>query len=55
LTKDQLIDEKKKLKTILKEKPNMSNHELKKHRGDPVISAFHPLKYFGSISEKMDE
>ena len=27
----------------------------KNHRGDPVISKFHPLRYFGSISEKIDD
>lgn len=45
---------KKKLKAIKREQPNISNHELKKHRGEPAISLYHPLKYFGSISEKME-
>ncbi len=45
---------KKVLKKIKREQPNISNHELKKHRGEPSIALYHPLKYFGSISEKME-
>lgn len=37
-----------------KDNPSITNHELKKYRGDPVIANHHPLKYFGAISEKMD-
>ncbi len=28
---------------------------IKAFRGDPVISKMHPLRYFGSISEKIDD
>lgn len=45
---------KKKLKKVKRDQPNISNHDLKKHRGEPSISLYHPLKYFGSISEKME-
>lgn len=34
----------------------MSKTEIiKAYRGDPVISKMHPLRYFGSISEKIDD
>jgi hypothetical protein len=34
----------------------MTKHEIiKGYRGDPVISKMHPLRYFGSISEKIDD
>jgi len=44
------------MKKIHKEYPTMPKAEIyKKHRGDPTISKFHPLHYFGSISEKIDD
>ena len=33
---------KKVLKKVKRENPNISNHELKKYRGDPAISLYHP-------------
>lgn len=46
---------KKVLKKMKRENPSISNNELKKNKGDPVMSKYHPLKYFGAISEKMDQ
>jgi DNA-directed RNA polymerase I subunit RPA1 len=44
------------MKAFHKENPTVSKAEIyKKHRGDPVISKYHPLRYFGSISEKIDD
>jgi DNA-directed RNA polymerase I subunit RPA1 len=46
----------KAMKVFHKEHPTVSKAEIyKKHRGDPVISKYHPLRYFGSISEKIDD
>jgi DNA-directed RNA polymerase I subunit RPA1 len=39
-------------KTIKKANPGMSNREAIQASSDPVLSSFHPLKYFGTISEK---
>lgn len=46
---------KKQIKKIHKENPNLSKSQLMKYQADPVISKFHPQKYFGAISESMDE
>ena len=44
------------MKKIHKDKPQMPKADIyKNHRGDPVISKLHPLRYFGSISEKIDD
>jgi DNA-directed RNA polymerase I subunit RPA1 len=44
------------MKKYHKEHPTVSKAEIyKSQRGDPVISKFHPLRYFGSISEKIDD
>lgn len=43
------------LKIIKRDNPGISKTELKKFKGDPVISALHPQIYFGSISEKMEQ
>ena len=49
-------DIRKAMKAFHKENPTVSKAEIyKKHRGDPVISRYHPLRYFGSISEKIDD
>ena len=46
----------KQMKRINKEKPQLSKNEImKSFRGDPVISKMHPLRYFGAISEKIDD
>jgi len=44
------------MKRIYKENPQMTRNDIiKGYRGDPVISKMHPLRYFGSISEKIDD
>jgi hypothetical protein len=44
------------MKRIKKENPQMTKTDIiKAYRGDPVISKMHPLRYFGSISEKIDD
>lgn len=49
-------DTRKQMKKYHKEHPTVSKAEIyKSQRGDPVISKFHPLRYFGSISEKIDD
>jgi hypothetical protein len=49
-------DVRKAMKKFHIENPTISKAEiLKNHRGDPTISKYHPLRYFGSISEKIDE
>ena len=45
----------KELKILKKENPSITKAELKKQQGDPVLSIYHPLKFFGSISETMEE
>jgi len=46
----------KQMKKVKKENPMMTKAEIyKTHRGDPVISKLHPQRYFGSISEKIDD
>ena len=46
----------KQLHRFRKENPLIPKSEaIKKHKGDPVIANYHPLRYFGSISEKIDE
>jgi len=39
-------------KAIRKQRPDISNREALELSSDPLISMFHPQKYFGSISEK---
>ena len=39
-------------KAIKKQRPDISNREALQLAADPLISMFHPQKYFGSISEK---
>ena len=46
---------KKAMKKILNENPTISKNKLKMLSGDPVIAKCHPLKYFGAISEIMDD
>lgn len=46
---------KKNLKKIKRDHPSISKRDLMRQKGDPAISLYHPLKYFGSISEKMEE
>jgi DNA-directed RNA polymerase I subunit RPA1 len=43
----------KQAKALKKLNPEISNTEALHRSGDPIISKFHPLKYFGAISEKM--
>lgn len=44
------------MKKVKKDNPTMSTAEIyRNHRGDPVNSKYHPLKYFGAISEKLDD
>jgi hypothetical protein len=44
------------MKRIKQANPTFTKAEIyKNYRGDPVISKYHPLKYFGSISEKIDD
>ncbi len=46
----------KHMKVVRQEQPTMSKAEIyKNHRGDPTLSNFHPLRYFGSISEKIED
>ena len=46
----------KQMKQIKKENPQLSKNEIiSAFRGDPVISKLHPLRYFGAISEKIDD
>jgi biotin-(acetyl-CoA carboxylase) ligase len=46
----------KEMKRVHKENPQMTKEEIyKNHRGDPVIAKFHPQRYFGAISEKIDD
>lgn len=46
----------KAMKRIQKENPALTKTEIiKNHRGDPSISKYHPLRYFGAISEKIDD
>jgi hypothetical protein len=46
---------KKNLKKIKRENPGIKKRELMRSKGEPAISLYHPLRYFGSISEKMEE
>jgi DNA-directed RNA polymerase I subunit RPA1 len=47
---------KKQMKKVRSENPAISKAELyKNHRGDPAISKFNPLRYFGAISEKIED
>ena len=49
-------DSRKLMKKFHNENPTVSKADIyKNHRGDPVISKYHPLRYFGSISEKIDD
>lgn len=49
-------NERKNLKRVKKENPTMKKEEiLKNFRGDPTTAVYNPLRYFGSISEKIDE
>jgi hypothetical protein len=44
------------VRIVRKEHPTMSKAEIyKNHRGDPTLSQYHPLRYFGSISEKIED
>ena len=44
------------MKQVRSENPAISKPELyKNHRGDPAISKFNPLIYFGAISEKIED
>ena len=48
--------DRKNMKRVKKENPTMSKSEIyKNHRGVPAISLYHPLRYFGSIAEKVDD
>jgi len=39
-------------KTIRKQRPDVSNRQALELSSDPLVSMFHPQKYFGSISER---
>lgn len=44
------------MKKVRDENPHLSKEEIiKNHRGDPVIANFHPQRYFGAISEKIED
>lgn len=43
------------MKKLHKESPLLNKQQLIKQSGDPVMSKYHPLKYFGAISEKMNQ
>ena len=47
-------DIKRKAKKLLDNDPNLSVVEAKHSVSDPLLSRFHPQRYFGSISEKME-
>lgn len=48
--------DRKQMKRVKRDNPTLTKAEIYKHyRGDPVISKYHPLRYFGSISEKIDD
>jgi hypothetical protein len=48
--------EHKRLKQVARDQPHLTKQDIfKHHRGDPVISKFHPLRHFGAISEKIDD
>ena len=46
---------KKVIKRAQRNNPTIAQRELMRLREDPTISRYHPLKFFGSISEKMDD
>jgi hypothetical protein len=46
---------KKQMKRIQRDNPTITKDRLKLMAGDPLISKLHPLKYFGAISEKIDD
>ena len=46
---------KRSMKSIQQENPHFSKNKIKMLSGDPLLAKYHPLKYFGSISEKMEE
>ncbi len=49
-------NDRKSMKRVKQANPTLTKAEIyKNYRGDPVISKYHPLKYFGSISEKIDD
>lgn len=49
-------NDRKNMKRVKKENPHLSREDIyKNHRGDPAISLYHPLRYFGAISEKIDD
>ena len=54
---DAIPDHKKqtrrKAKALKQEEPSMSSKEALERSSDPVLNLYHPQKYFGSISEKM--
>lgn len=57
----QSVDKYKQKETKILQKaalkyPNVSNQDLqKRYKADPVISKYHPQRYFGAISEKIEE
>jgi DNA-directed RNA polymerase I subunit RPA1 len=43
-------------KKIKRDNPHIPSHDIiKANKGDPTISLHHPMRYFGAISEKMDD
>mmetsp|Transcript_19249 Transcript_19249/g.32787 ORF Transcript_19249/g.32787 Transcript_19249/m.32787 type:complete len:862 (-) Transcript_19249:724-3309(-) len=45
--------QKRRAKLLKKERPELSSREALAQSSDPLLSLFHPQKYFGAISEKM--
>lgn len=40
-------------KVLKKENPDISSHEALERTSEPLLSQFHPKKYFGAVSDKI--